>query len=79
MKRRSLRLLALVAFVLVFPFFLRRRPRVERKITIVSDPPALEEVMFGPQGALDGLKRGSLFIDSSTISPELARREAVRG
>ena len=46
-------------------------------LTIVSDPPALEEVMFGPQGALDGLRRGSLFIDSSTVSPELARREAA--
>ncbi len=46
-------------------------------ITIVSDPPALEEVMFGANGALDALKRGSLFIDSSTVSPELARREAA--
>jgi 3-hydroxyisobutyrate dehydrogenase-like beta-hydroxyacid dehydrogenase len=45
-------------------------------ITIVSDPPANEEVLFGANGALDALKRGSLFIDSSTISPELARREA---
>jgi 2-hydroxy-3-oxopropionate reductase len=45
-------------------------------ITIVSDPPANEEVLFGANGALDALKRGSLFIDSTTISPELARREA---
>jgi 3-hydroxyisobutyrate dehydrogenase-like beta-hydroxyacid dehydrogenase len=51
--------------------------QVDVLITIVSDPPALEEVMFGPQGALDGLRRGSLFIDSSTVSPELARREAA--
>lgn len=51
--------------------------QVDVLITIVSDPPALEEVMFGPQGALDALKRGSLFIDSSTVSPELARREAA--
>ena len=46
-------------------------------ITIVSDPPALEEVVFGPDGALEGLRRGSVFIDSSTISPDLARREAA--
>ena len=46
-------------------------------ITIVSDPPALEQVMWGPQGALDGLRSGSLFIDSSTVSPELARREGA--
>ncbi len=45
-------------------------------ITIVSDPPALEEVVFGPHGALDTLRPGSLFVDSSTVSPELARREA---
>jgi len=34
-------LLAFVAFLLVFPFFLRRRPRVERKITIVEPPEAI--------------------------------------
>jgi len=51
--------------------------KVDVLVTIVSDPPALEEVMFGPNGALDALKRGSLFIDSSTVSPELARREAA--
>jgi 2-hydroxy-3-oxopropionate reductase len=45
--------------------------------TIVSDPPALEEVVFGPGGALEGLRRGSVLVDSSTISPDLARREAV--
>jgi 3-hydroxyisobutyrate dehydrogenase-like beta-hydroxyacid dehydrogenase len=42
--------------------------------TIVSDPPALEEVLWGSQGALAGLKRGSVLIDSSTVSPALARR-----
>ncbi len=51
--------------------------QVDVLITIVSDPPALEEVMFGAQGALDALRRSSLFIDSSTVSPELARREAA--
>lgn len=51
--------------------------QVDVLITIVSDPPALEEVMFGDAGALGGLRRGSLFIDSSTVSPELARREAA--
>ena len=42
--------------------------------TIVSDPPALEEVLWGNQGALAGLKKGSVLIDSSTVSPALARR-----
>jgi 3-hydroxyisobutyrate dehydrogenase-like beta-hydroxyacid dehydrogenase len=45
-------------------------------ITIVSDPPALEEVLWGKDGAFAALKRGSLLVDSSTISPELARRIA---
>jgi 3-hydroxyisobutyrate dehydrogenase-like beta-hydroxyacid dehydrogenase len=46
-------------------------------ITIVSDPPALEEVLWGQQGAMEGLRRGSIYMDSSTISPELARRVAA--
>jgi 3-hydroxyisobutyrate dehydrogenase-like beta-hydroxyacid dehydrogenase len=46
-------------------------------ITIVSDPPALEEVLWGANGALEGLRRGSVLIDSSTVSPDLARRVAV--
>ena len=45
-------------------------------ITIVSDPAALEEVLWGANGAMDGLRRGSLYIDSSTVSPDLARRLA---
>jgi len=47
-------------------------------ISIVSDPPALEEVLWGHEGqedgALAGLKAGSLYLDSSTISPALARK-----
>jgi len=46
-------------------------------IAIVSDPPALEQVMEGEQGALGGLRRGSVFIDSSTVSPSLDRRLAA--
>ncbi len=43
-------------------------------ITIVSDPPALEEVLWGAQGALEGLRKGSTYLDSSTVAPSLARR-----
>jgi 3-hydroxyisobutyrate dehydrogenase-like beta-hydroxyacid dehydrogenase len=47
-------------------------------LTIVSDPTALEEVLQGSagknDGALAGLQRGSLYIDSSTVSPALARK-----
>jgi 3-hydroxyisobutyrate dehydrogenase-like beta-hydroxyacid dehydrogenase len=44
-------------------------------ITIVSDPPALESVLWGG-GAIEALRRGSVLIDSSTVSPALARRAA---
>ncbi|MGD1209866.1 MAG: NAD(P)-dependent oxidoreductase [Candidatus Acidiferrales bacterium] len=49
-------------------------------ITIVSDPAALEEVLWGPPGAntgaLEGLRAGSTLVDSSTVSPDTARRVA---
>jgi 3-hydroxyisobutyrate dehydrogenase-like beta-hydroxyacid dehydrogenase len=49
--------------------------------TIVSDPPALEQVLWGHQGnsdgALAGLPRGSIYIDSSTVAPSLTRRVAA--
>jgi hypothetical protein len=35
------RLLLFITFLLVFPFFLRRRPRVERRITILAPPEAI--------------------------------------
>lgn len=49
-------------------------------ITIVSDPPALESVLWGADGnsgALAALKPGSTYMDSSTVSPTLARRIAA--
>ena len=46
-------------------------------LTMVSDPPALEEVLWGPAGALQALQRGAIYIDSSTISPALARKIAA--
>jgi 3-hydroxyisobutyrate dehydrogenase-like beta-hydroxyacid dehydrogenase len=49
-------------------------------ITIVSDPPALEEVLWGASGragALSALPSGAIYMDSSTVSPELARKIAA--
>ena len=47
-------------------------------ISIVSDPPALESVLWGHEGkndgALGGLKAGSVYIDSSTVSPTLVKK-----
>jgi 2-hydroxy-3-oxopropionate reductase len=45
-------------------------------MTIVSDPAALEEVLWGQNGAMESLRRGSTYIDSSTVSPALARKVA---
>ncbi len=39
-------------------------------ISCVSDTPDVEEVLVGPQGAIQGLQPGALVIDMSTISPE---------
>ena len=53
--------------------------RADVLITIVSDPPALEQVLWSAAektGALDGLRPGSVLVDSSTVSPDLARRVA---
>ena len=46
-------------------------------IMIVSDPPAVEQVLWGKDGAFAGLRRGSVLVDSSTVSPDLARRSAA--
>ena len=45
-------------------------------LTIVSDPPALESVLWGEGGVFSGLRRGSLLIESSTVSPALEKRAA---
>ncbi len=45
-------------------------------ISIVSDSAAMEEVALGKQGALETIRKGAIFIDSSTISPTVSRRLA---
>jgi 3-hydroxyisobutyrate dehydrogenase len=45
-------------------------------ITIVSDPAALESVLWG-EGALEAMRRGTVLVDSSTVSPALERRIAA--
>ncbi len=42
--------------------------QVEIIISIVPDTPHVEEVCFGPQGLIHGLRAGQLFIDMSTIN-----------
>lgn len=43
-------------------------------ITMLPDSPEVESVVIGPDGILDSVKAGSLFIDMSTISPAVSRK-----
>ena len=42
-------------------------------ITIVSDPPALESVLWGG-GVIEAMKPGAILVDSSTVAPALSKR-----
>jgi len=52
----------------------------EEVLICVTDDAAQEHVMFGPHGALAGLRAGSIVIDLSTVSPNASRHlyQAVR-
>ena len=43
-------------------------------ITMLPDSPDVENVVFGDEGVIDGIREGSLFIDMSTIDPSVARK-----
>jgi 3-hydroxyisobutyrate dehydrogenase-like beta-hydroxyacid dehydrogenase len=45
-------------------------------ITMVVDGPQVEDLLLGDDGAADGAKPGTLFIDMSTVGPGYARRIA---
>lgn len=45
-------------------------------ITMVTDSPDLEEVALGSLGVIEGVRPGMVFIDMSTISPQVTRRVA---
>jgi 2-hydroxy-3-oxopropionate reductase len=44
----------------------------------VTDTPDVEEVIFGAHGLIHGAKKGSVFVDMSTIAPGAARSIAKR-
>ncbi len=52
-------------------------------ITMVTDSPDVNAVIFGPAGAAEGASAGAVFIDMSTISPDetrvIARKLSERG
>jgi 3-hydroxyisobutyrate dehydrogenase-like beta-hydroxyacid dehydrogenase len=47
---------------------------VDTFCTCVADPRALEEVSLGQDGLFAATRRGQLFIDFSTVSPELTQK-----
>ena len=47
-------------------------------ITIVTDTPDVEAVLFGPDGAAETLARGACVVDMSTICPDATRAFARR-
>jgi len=47
-------------------------------VTCLPDAPQVEEVLFGKDGAAEGLPAGAVVIDSSTIAAESAREIAAR-
>jgi len=42
-------------------------------ITMLPDSPEVKEVVYGPDGVLEGIKSGNIFVDMSTIAPSTAR------
>ncbi len=51
--------------------------RSEVIVTMVTDTTAVEAVVLGPGGVVEGATRGSVVIDHSTIEPQGARRIAA--
>ncbi|MEZ4688408.1 MAG: NAD(P)-dependent oxidoreductase [Bacteroidia bacterium] len=47
-------------------------------ISMLAKPEAVEAVMFGQEGALQHMKAGSLWMDSSTVNPSFSRSCASR-
>lgn len=47
-------------------------------LTMLADPPALEQVLAAPDGMLKTLRRSALLIDCSTVGPAAARAAAAQ-
>jgi 3-hydroxyisobutyrate dehydrogenase-like beta-hydroxyacid dehydrogenase len=43
-------------------------------VTMLADEPALEQVLFGPSGAVESLRAGQTLVEMSTIGPDAVRR-----
>ena len=52
--------------------------RAELLVTMVADPTALDEVVFGPEGLAAGVSAGATLVEMSTVGPEVVRSMAER-
>lgn len=52
--------------------------RADVVITMVTDGPAVESLLWGSEGAVAGARAGTTFIDCSTVTPEASRGLAAR-
>ena len=50
----------------------------EMVTSMVTNSQALEEIANGPDGVIEGLTAGKIWVDMSTVSPELSRELAAR-
>ena len=50
---------------------------VDILITMLAHPQAVEETALGENGFLDAMKKGALWVDSSTLNPNFSRRMAA--
>src|SRR5262245_40889140 len=46
-------------------------------ITMVADPPEVEQVILGPAGVIEGVRSGSIMVDMSSISPIVTQKIAA--
>ena len=47
-------------------------------VTMLADPPALEQVLFGPDGVSDTIASDAILVDMSTVGPTAIRAAAAR-
>ena len=52
--------------------------QVDRIITMLPDSPQVKQVVMGPNGILEGARKGSIIIDMSSIAPRRPRRSTTR-
>lgn len=50
---------------------------VDVLVSCVLTPEQVEQVYLGPQGAIQGARAGQVFVDASTIYPEISRKVAA--